>query len=618
MTEAQGRVVAAIICSWLSGDAQDHLFGSLGVPTRIAQQEIPNPCLWVGGLRVAHKVRNKGCATTDGCLFPNIAVASIVMAVLSQTQDCRTCFGISCGTALGDLRTLHIAKHANDAFKAQLALLRSEGGQRVQMKHTNTMYLAHAQPATMERALLSIFTYKPCAKAPSAVPCGDRQQLPLPDPTLRSSQTQEPERAFFGAVQAKGLSARVVFTPPTTMVTGVCRRSSWEVAPGDVEEVAQLVELAAQHNLQLEIVSTGKTWGAPLSSTGLRLRMGEMRNIPLLDLSNGVVAVQPGVTQGALADLLRGSGWYLPVTGSCRHSSLVGNALDGGIAMNGLRIKQVLGVEAVEWSGLQVKTGVLATPWHGHGFSPEAAESFLGGARGVVTCMAFRLERLPPHVGAAVALSSDAGARTLGLYENGIASWWQTRVTRQAQVVIVKVEGDTREEVQQKLSVLQAALGEPCQTVEGSTDDAEADQYIGGDGPFPETFLRDGWRYFTGIPSCARHRDTLGSTSCDEAPQDGKGFSLAAFATPFDPTILGSLRDHILAVATADLDVTITLTPMGRPARSIYFLVWATFDRRLPDLANVFMKNVRRVMATAMCPPCRYEPQAHRRQISKL
>lgn len=71
VTEANGRMVASIICSWLRGDAQDHLFGSLGVPARIARQLIPTYCLWVGGLRVVRGMRNKGCATTDGSTFPS-------------------------------------------------------------------------------------------------------------------------------------------------------------------------------------------------------------------------------------------------------------------------------------------------------------------------------------------------------------------------------------------------------------------------------------------------------------------------------------------------------------------------------------------------------------------
>lgn len=610
--EVQGRMAASTTCRCLSGDARDQWLGSLDVPARIALELIRTRCIYACSLYVARGMRNKVCATTDGRTFPNFAVAITAMAFLFQTQDCEGFAYCAC-TNLGNLRTLHLAKHHNDVFKAHLALSRSDGVQRL---HTNTMQIPVTKPGTKERGLLSIFTYKPCPKAPCVackVTCGDRHPHPFPGPTLHLSQTQELERTFVVAVQAKGVNASVVFTPPTTMVTGVSRRGFWEFAPADAEAVVQLMGLAAHHSLQFDIISTGKTWGAPSSSAGLRIRMGEMRNIPLLDLANGVVAVEPGVTQGVLADLLRGSGWYLPVTGSCRHSSLVGNALDGGITMNGLRIKQVLGVEAVEWSGLRVKTGLLATPWHGHGFSAEGAESFLGGARGAVTCMAFRLERLPRHVGVVVASMDDA-THTLRLYEKGIASWWQTRVTCQAQVVIAKVEGDTSDDVKQKISILQTTLGKPCQTVQGSTDDAEADLQISGNGPSSELFLKDGWRYMIGIPSCSSHRDALGSTSCDEAPQDGNGFSAACFAAPFDPTILGLLRDRVLAVASADLDITITMTPMGRPARSIYFLVWATYDRRFPNLASVFMRDVREVMSRAMCPPRR----ASYAQMSKL
>ena len=66
--------------------------------------------------------------------------------------------------------------------------------------------------------------------------------------------------------------------------------------------------------------------------------------------------------------MLKETDWYLPVTGSCVHSSIVGNTLDYGRDSIEVRLRRVMGIEAISRAGEKINTGVLASRWHGHGF----------------------------------------------------------------------------------------------------------------------------------------------------------------------------------------------------------------------------------------------------------
>jgi 4-cresol dehydrogenase (hydroxylating) flavoprotein subunit len=84
-----------------------------------------------------------------------------------------------------------------------------------------------------------------------------------------------------------------------------------------------------------------------------------MDRILRLDDEFGCATIEPGVTQAQLSNALAASKsrYFLDVTGSARETSVLGNALDRGIAYNSLRAETLVGVEAVLGSGRVIRTG---------------------------------------------------------------------------------------------------------------------------------------------------------------------------------------------------------------------------------------------------------------------
>ena len=422
---------------------------------------------------------------------------------------------------------------------------------------------------------------------------------------------------------ASQLGAKTSWVESTVQITGQERPGFWDILPNTPEQLEKIVKRAVAANIVLDkVIGSGKTWGSATHSTSspFRLNLSQLRSVPLLDLANGVIVVEPGVTQGEVSKMLRGSKWYLPVTGSCAHSSIVGNTLDSGRDSIGVRVRRVTGIEAIGWDGKKTKTGVLASRWHGHGFSGnDNASSFLFGQRGIVTKLALPLRPIPKYVGVSIhSLLGEEGLSIASeLHNSNDATWWQHRADSDGSgnkkvVVALQAEGGSREEIERKLQLFEKKLG-PCQNACCSTSDLE-DVSITGEAKMSELFIREALKYFSGVPSCATHKHVLGSASCDETPADGVGFRASAFACPSNTAILALLRNEILAAAseTEGINVTITATPMDSTEKrgSVYFLVWATFDRDNAGLEEPFFRSVQRIMANAKCPSFRYKAES--------
>lgn len=104
----------------------------------------------------------------------------------------------------------------------------------------------------------------------------------------------------------------------------------------DAGQVPGLMRIAQQHRMPVHPISTGHNWGygGPLPTTaGVALiDLGELRAILDFDADLGVVTVEPGVTQGMLAEYLdrNGHDYMVPVTGAGPTCSLLANALERG------------------------------------------------------------------------------------------------------------------------------------------------------------------------------------------------------------------------------------------------------------------------------------------------
>jgi 4-cresol dehydrogenase (hydroxylating) len=108
------------------------------------------------------------------------------------------------------------------------------------------------------------------------------------------------------------------------------------VLPDGVEAVQGVVAIANEHGIPLYPVSTGRNWGygdfqPPLDGCVL-VDLSRMNRILEVDRELGLVTVEPGVTQGDLAAYFDAEGlpFLVPVTGTGRRGSLIGNALERG------------------------------------------------------------------------------------------------------------------------------------------------------------------------------------------------------------------------------------------------------------------------------------------------
>lgn len=202
-----------------------------------------------------------------------------------------------------------------------------------------------------------------------------------------------------------------------------------------VRDVQAAVLWANEKGIPLYPTSTGLNWGygggEPPQAGCLRLDLSAMNRILNADeigYAHPVAVIEPGVTQGQLADFLAENHPDLTfnVTGSARATSLIGNALDRGVGYLGPRREDVFGLEIVTGRGDMLRTGFrrlgeqspLASV-HPYGLGPMLDGLFFQGNFGVVTSACFRLLPRPP-VQVAVSLALRDALR-LGEFIDALA-----------------------------------------------------------------------------------------------------------------------------------------------------------------------------------------------------
>lgn len=112
--------------------------------------------------------------------------------------------------------------------------------------------------------------------------------------------------------------------------------------PRDQQQVRALVRIAARFSIPLYPLSTGRNWGygtsLPVHSPSVIVDLSGLRTIRAFDDELGVITLEPGVTQGALADYLtqRGLPYLVPTTGAGPSCSVLANALERGFGITPL------------------------------------------------------------------------------------------------------------------------------------------------------------------------------------------------------------------------------------------------------------------------------------------
>ena len=194
--------------------------------------------------------------------------------------------------------------------------------------------------------------------------------------------------------------------------SGVVRKVPAALRVNTEALLQSVLRIAQHHRVAVYPISTGHNWGygtaLPARSGSVLIDLSGMQRIVDFDPELGVVSVEPGVTQGMLADFLAQGGHHflVPVTGAGPTCSLLANALERGYGVTPYtdHFGAVTDVQGVLADGSLYRTALhnagaeeLARlfKW---GIGPYSAGLFTQSGFGVVTRVSIVLARRPACV----------------------------------------------------------------------------------------------------------------------------------------------------------------------------------------------------------------------------
>ena len=194
------------------------------------------------------------------------------------------------------------------------------------------------------------------------------------------------------------------------------------LAPASVDEVAQIVRLAAEHRVPLvpQGGNTGMAAGAtpPADGSALLLSMRRMNRIRSISSENRLAVAEAGVILAVLHEAAHEAGMRFPLTLGARGSCTIGglastNAGGTQVLKFGTMRSLVAGIEAVLPDG-SVHEGLSGLKKDNRGYSLDQLLIGAEGTLGVVTAVALRL--VPAIAARAVAWAGvESPARALDL-----------------------------------------------------------------------------------------------------------------------------------------------------------------------------------------------------------
>lgn len=206
--------------------------------------------------------------------------------------------------------------------------------------------------------------------------------------------------------------------------SGATRSVPALLRPASTEDVCAVVKIAAQFRVPLHPVSTGHNWGygTALAVTDgcVVVDLSRMCKVRDFDEELGVVTVEPGVTQAALAKYLRerNAPFLVPVTGAGPSCSILANALERGYGITPIsdHASAIMAMETVLPDG-RVLRPVLAdlgateaARVYRWGVGPYLNGLFMQGGFGIVTGMTLALARRPETVKAFVMSARESAS----------------------------------------------------------------------------------------------------------------------------------------------------------------------------------------------------------------
>ena len=190
---------------------------------------------------------------------------------------------------------------------------------------------------------------------------------------------------------------------------GIRRTIPAALLPASEVEVIEIVRIAHRCRVPIYPISTGHNWGYGTANPAVDgcvvVDLSRLDRILDFDPELGLVTLEPGVTQQALADFLDRGGhpFLVPTTGAGPTCSILGNALERGYGITPVadHFAAVTSLEAVLPDGTVYRSGLSelgarevdrAFKW---GIGPYLDGIFTQGAFGIVTRMTLALARRP-------------------------------------------------------------------------------------------------------------------------------------------------------------------------------------------------------------------------------
>lgn len=194
--------------------------------------------------------------------------------------------------------------------------------------------------------------------------------------------------------------------------SGAQRRIAAALCPQHADQIPELMRIATRHGAPIHPISTGRNWGygsaLPPSQDMVILDLSALKRILHIDARLGVVTLEPGVTQGMLADFLTQQGlpYMVPTTGAGPSCSILANALERGygITPHTDHFAAVTDLEAVLPDGslyrgaMREAGGEELGRLFRWGIGPYMHGLFTQSGMGVVTRMSLALARRPESI----------------------------------------------------------------------------------------------------------------------------------------------------------------------------------------------------------------------------
>jgi len=240
---------------------------------------------------------------------------------------------------------------------------------------------------------------------------------PLRLHAVRRARSAERIKPFEAAMQALGEALGTAFVTGDAVLRAKWSRTtlpqgttpSAVVRPGSTEDVQAVMRIATRYRLLVHPISTGRNWGygdACAAADGqILLDLGRLNRVLDVNSELAYATVEPGVTQGQLADELeaRGVPLWMDATGAGPDTSLIGNTVERGFghSPHGDRFQHVCGLEVVLPDGRLLRTGfghfrnAQSAQVYRWGVGPFLDGLFTQGNFGVVTRMTFWLQPKP-------------------------------------------------------------------------------------------------------------------------------------------------------------------------------------------------------------------------------